>query len=104
MQDEYNQVILNITKKDEIIFDCLIEKMTEMASAKTRKVGNSIMISIPKELNPKSGKEYIFSKAKNGSIVMVPKIDNPFTSDKPYYDDNLNQDFEKAAEKTWKDD
>lgn len=57
-----------------------------MSQATTRKVGNSIMISIPKELHPESNKEYIITRTKNGAFIMTPKIGNPFSSDEAFQD------------------
>lgn len=70
-----------------------------MLSATTRKVGNSVMISIPKDLTPQSGVDYLFNKTKSGSIVMVPKIDNPYTSDQEFTDADDNEIFETASMK-----
>ncbi|MCH3904577.1 MAG: hypothetical protein LKF01_05625 [Lactobacillus sp.] len=65
-----------------------------MYKATTRKVGNSIMISIPKELHPVNNQEYLFYKTKAGDIIMTPKIKNPFTNDQKFVDASDNTDFE----------
>lgn len=65
-----------------------------MAESTIRKIGNSIMVSIPKELKPENEKTYIMKKTSNGTILMVPKIKNPFSSDEEFKDANDNNDFE----------
>lgn len=70
-----------------------------MVSAVTRKVGNSVSVSIPSELNVKVGTEYIFHKSKNGAITMVPKVTNPYTSREKFTSVNDNTDFEIAGMK-----
>lgn len=57
-----------------------------MITAKTRKVGNSVAVSIPKQLDVNFDEEFIIYKSKNGSIIMTPKMDNPFKSEIPYED------------------
>lgn len=75
-----------------------------MTTSTTRRVGNSIMISIPKELHPKNGKEYLFHKTKNGAIIMAPKIKNPFKSDEKFKAAKDDEIFEKEAIKDWDND
>lgn len=50
--------------------------------SKTRKQGNSIMITIPAVMNVEEGKEFIIYKKENGSIVLVPRIDDYFATAK----------------------
>lgn len=75
-----------------------------MADSTTRKVGNSIMISIPKELHPEDGKTYIMKKTSNGTIIMAPKISNPFTSNEKFEDADDNENFEIESMNRWSDD
>lgn len=75
-----------------------------MADSTTRKVGNSIMISIPKELHPEDGKTYIMKKTSNGTIIMAPKISNPFKSNEEFKDAEDNENFEIASMKRWTND
>ncbi|HFU4460266.1 TPA: AbrB family transcriptional regulator [Streptococcus suis] len=62
-----------------------------MNTVKTRKVGNSLTITIPKELNVAEGKEFIVYKGIDDVIVLAPKIPNPFDNMEPFIMDN---DFE----------
>ncbi|HEL2110097.1 TPA: AbrB family transcriptional regulator [Streptococcus suis] len=62
-----------------------------MNTVKTRKVGNSLAITIPKELNVDEGKEFIVYKGIDDVIVLAPKIPNPFDGMEPFVMDN---DFE----------
>lgn len=68
-----------------------------MLTAKTRKVGNSIAVSIPKKLNVDLDTEYVIYKSQNGSLIFTPKIENPFTSDEVYEDDKDYEWQESAA-------
>ncbi|MCO4525536.1 hypothetical protein Si107_00849 [Streptococcus infantarius subsp. infantarius] len=54
-----------------------------MNSVKTRKVGNSLAITIPKELNIEEVKGFIVYKGVNNVIVLAPKIPIPFDSIEP---------------------
>lgn len=72
-----------------------------MVTSTTRKVGNSIMISIPKELHPKKGEEYLFHKTESGAIIMAPRIKNPFKSNEKFEPAKDNEIFEKQAMKDW---
>ena len=48
-----------------------------METVKTRKVGNSISVTIPRELNISVGKEYCVYKGIDDIIVLAPKVKNP---------------------------
>ncbi|TWT16442.1 type II toxin-antitoxin system PemI/MazE family antitoxin [Streptococcus sp. sy010] len=62
-----------------------------MNFVKTRKVGNSITVTLPKDLGITTGQEFLIEKGKNDVIMLVPKISNPFNGN-----DNLTMtdDFE----------
>ncbi len=49
-----------------------------MNTVKTRKVGNSVTVTLPKDLGVPTGEEFIIKKGKNNVIMLVPKIKNPF--------------------------
>lgn len=59
-----------------------------MNTIKTRKVGNSLAITIPNELNIEEGKEFIVYKGVDNVIVLAPKISNPFDNIEPFIMDN----------------
>ncbi|HIY58778.1 MAG TPA: AbrB/MazE/SpoVT family DNA-binding domain-containing protein [Candidatus Tetragenococcus pullicola] len=65
-----------------------------MLTAKTRKVGNSVAISIPSQLSVEPGTEYVVYKSKRGGITLAPKIPNPFASE---------EEFVKDDQKFWQD-
>ncbi|GAB7306732.1 type II toxin-antitoxin system PemI/MazE family antitoxin [Enterococcus gallinarum] len=48
-----------------------------MKAVKTRIIGNSLVISLPKELQVKENQYFYCHKKDNGIIELVPKIDNP---------------------------
>ncbi len=50
---------------------------------KTRKQGNSIMINLPAEFKVEEGKEYSLIKKKNGTIELIPQIENYFDQANP---------------------
>ena len=55
-----------------------------MNIVKTRKVGNSPAVTIPKELGISEGKEFLVYKGVNDVIVLAPKIPNPFDNMEPF--------------------
>lgn len=52
-----------------------------MNTVKTRKVGNSITVTIPKTLNVPEGQEMFIYKGVDNIIVLAPKIPDPFSGD-----------------------
>lgn len=62
-----------------------------MNTVKTRKVGNSLTVTIPKEFGMKEGTELVVFKGKNDVIVLAPKIQNPFDG---VTDLRMENDFE----------
>jgi len=49
-----------------------------MEVVKSRKVGNSTTLTIPKELNVGIGEEFFVYKGVDGVIVFAPRMKNPF--------------------------
>lgn len=49
-----------------------------MSAIKTRKQGNSIMITIPSSLGVKEGEEFFVIKKDNGAITLIPKVEDHF--------------------------
>lgn len=68
-----------------------------MLSVKTRKVGNSVSLSIPKQLNIEVGKEYVVYQSKNGGLIFSPKLQNPFLSKTPY-EDSVEDEWQLQAQ------
>lgn len=58
-----------------------------MSAIKTRKQGNSIMITIPSVLGVQEGEEFFFVKKDNGAITLIPKEEDHFAgvTDGEYY-------------------
>ena len=46
--------------------------------SKARKQGNSIMITIPASMNVSDGKEFFIHQKENGTIVLIPKVTDPY--------------------------
>lgn len=65
-----------------------------MSIVKARKVGNSITITLPKELGVNIGKEFTLEKGRNNVIMLVPKMTNPFDG---ISDLRMEDDFESVA-------
>ncbi|GHP13385.1 AbrB family transcriptional regulator [Lentilactobacillus fungorum] len=53
---------------------------TNHESVKVRKQGNSTTITLPKYLNVKVGQEYYPIKQDNGQIILIPKVEDYFSS------------------------
>lgn len=68
-----------------------------MITGTTRKIGNSVGVSIPSEFKVPVGQQYIFHQSPDGSITMVPKVKNPYTSDDPFIPVDDNDSFERAS-------
>lgn len=75
-----------------------------MLNTTTRKVGNSIMVSIPAELSPAVNQKYVITKMKNGTIIMTPKLANPYKSSQKFVSDSNDKVFEMEAWKELKND
>lgn len=64
-----------------------------MEKIKTKKTGNSIVLNIGKKLGIPEGKEYIIHKETNGTIILVPVVEDYFA------DPDLNiEDIDSVAE------
>lgn len=63
---------------------------------KTRKQGNSLMITIPKNFNIPTGKEYEANITSNGELVFIPKEQGEikFATNDEIYED-IDQIFEE---------
>ena len=62
-----------------------------MNLVKTRKVGNSVTVTLPKDLGVDTGQEFLIQKGNNDVIMLVPKLPNPFDSKT---DLTMDNDFE----------
>lgn len=65
------------------VFRCILYvykiKEKQMNTVKTRKVGNSVTVTIPKTLNVPEGQEMFVYKGVDNVIVLAPKIPDPFS-------------------------
>ena len=62
-----------------------------MNTVKTRKVGNSLTVTIPKNLGMTEGQEMVVYKGIDGVIVLAPKMKDPFDG---ITDLRMTNDFE----------
>lgn len=67
-----------------------------MLTTKSRKQGSSVVVTLPSEkgAKPEADKEYIVVYSENGSITLVPKIEDPFAG---------NGFSDMVAEDEWED-
>jgi len=49
-----------------------------MISTKTRKQGNSLVITLPAKLGIKEGEEFNIIKKENGTVALIPKVEDFF--------------------------
>ncbi|WP_427814979.1 type II toxin-antitoxin system PemI/MazE family antitoxin (plasmid) [Enterococcus sp. 22-H-5-01] len=61
-----------------------------MLMTKSRLQGSSVVVTLPSSngIKPKENQEYIVVYSDDGTIMLVPKIDDPFTNEKDaeYYE------------------
>ncbi|AXY26210.1 AbrB family transcriptional regulator [Suicoccus acidiformans] len=73
-----------------------------MYTTRTRKQGNSIVVTLPasEEYPIASQKEYFVFYHEDGTVTLVPKIDNPFliAEEGAYYDSEVWEDMPRAGE------
>lgn len=53
-----------------------------MDKVKTRKQGNAIMVTLSKKLNIGEGEEFYITKEDDGTIALVPKVEDYFENAK----------------------
>lgn len=71
-----------------------------MSAIKTRKQGNSIMITIPSSFGVKEGEEFFVIKKDNGAITLIPKVEDHFkeVASGEYYTPELDVVFVPTKE------
>lgn len=67
---------------------------------KSRKVGNSIAITIPREINIHENESYFITKDENGIIFLIPKIENVYQTleDGALYQHDLLEESQEGKE------
>lgn len=68
-----------------------------MLTVTSRKVGHSVFLPIPKQFHVEPGEEFVVHKSQNGGLIFAPRIPNPFLSDIPYKEDEV-QIFQDIAQ------
>lgn len=65
----------------------------------TRKVGNSVGISLPASFNVDTGAHYLIHQTSDGSIVLVPYVQNPYRSEASFeaMEESEQEDWEKLG-------
>lgn len=68
-----------------------------MIIAKSRLQGNSVVITLPshKGNKPEANQEYIVVYSEDGTIILVPKIDDPFLfgEEAEFYEEDESYDI-----------
>jgi len=69
-----------------------------MLTTRTRKQENSVVVPLPsdKENKPEINKEYIVIYSEDGTIILIPKIEDPFTAANKgeFYEEDVWNDIE----------
>ncbi|MEC6748134.1 AbrB family transcriptional regulator [Marinilactibacillus sp. XAAS-LB27] len=72
-----------------------------MLTAKSRIQGNSVVVTLPSDngKKPDPNQEYIVVYSEDGTITLVPKIEDPFTKgiEGEYYDQDEWADIEPVG-------
>ena len=66
-----------------------------MLETKARKQGNSVIICLPAQLEVEVNTVFFLSKDKRGNILLVPKINDPYSGSES------NVDCQEEAEELW---
>ncbi len=75
-----------------------------MLEIRSRKVGNSVSIILPKSLNIQVDQAFIITKTHNGSLVLTPKVENPYKQNKKINMSDPEGDYlEERASEEWED-
>lgn len=68
-----------------------------MLTTRSRKQGSSVVVTLPsdKESKPEINKEYIVIYSEDGTIILVPKIDDPFAASNTgeFYEEDMWDDI-----------
>ncbi|MCU5746269.1 AbrB family transcriptional regulator [Staphylococcus sp. SQ8-PEA] len=54
-----------------------------MDTVKARKQGNAVMVTLAKKFNVPEGKEFFVTKEDDGTISLIPKVDDYFENAEP---------------------
>lgn len=78
-----------------------------MLKTKTRSQGRSIVVTLPAQsgITIPPDKEYLVSYGEDGSIVLVPKIENPFAvaEDGAFYETDVWEGMPAAGNEAFDD-
>ena len=74
-----------------------------MIEIRSRKVGNSVSIILPKSLNVEVDQAFLITKTHNGALILTPKLENPYTHGKVNMSDPEGDYFEQRATEDWED-
>lgn len=67
-----------------------------MATVKTRKQGNALVITLEKSLDVKEGQEFYSVKQPNGTIALIPKVNDIYAHVKE--NEYIDMDTDKLAQ------
>ncbi|MGY3814084.1 type II toxin-antitoxin system PemI/MazE family antitoxin [Globicatella sulfidifaciens] len=76
-----------------------------MLTAKTRIQGNSIVVTLPvaENIDLQSQKEYFVTYLEDGSIILTPKVEDPFfvAEDGAYYEAEVLAGIPTSGNEVW---
>ncbi|WP_297820434.1 type II toxin-antitoxin system PemI/MazE family antitoxin [uncultured Lactobacillus sp.] len=71
---------------------------------KSRKVGNSVSLILPKSLKIDVDQVFVVTKMHNGALILTPKLKNPYMTDKNIdMKDPEGDYFEEQSIQDWQD-
>lgn len=71
---------------------------------KSRKVGNSVSLILPKSLNIDVNQVFVVTKMHNGALILTPKVDNPYEGNQKLdMKDPEGDYFEEQSIQDWQD-
>ncbi|CCI80957.1 type II toxin-antitoxin system PemI/MazE family antitoxin [Lactobacillus hominis] len=71
---------------------------------KSKKIGNSISLTLPKSLKIDVDQVFVVTKMHNGALILTPKIENPYGADKQVdMRDPEGDYFEEQSIQDWQD-
>lgn len=74
-----------------------------MLEIRSRKVGNSVSIILPKSLNVEVDQAFLITKTHNGALILTPKLENPYAQGKIDMSDPEGDYLERRASEDWED-
>ena len=74
-----------------------------METVKTRKQGNAVMITLASNFSIPAGKDFFIHKREDGILMLIPKLENPYTNAKngEFYTPELDWNYVETKGDEW---